>query len=277
MAHREQLGLCALQAHVEAARRERARGHPTLRTAWGSLQPAADARAVVDVGTGQERCVVLHGLEADDAQLLLLLVRSYRRGRARGHVAHHSVRAHHDVRAGRPAAGMETDKSPAQRGGYRGQKKYFAYEKYPTNATPGTCSRLLSVARDRVGHAPREDDLHELEPLGQRRAVVHELLPLVQHALVVARHELRRGAHVPRVQRDGLGWALPRAHRGVVVHKVERPCSLGRCHLMRARVTDERWGRVRPRGRIRPRGGLGVGIARGGVTSICRLRLSSLS
>ena len=100
MAHREQLGLCALQAHVEAARRERARCHPTLRTAWGSLQPAADARAVVDVGTGQERCIDGNGLQADDAQLLLLIVRNCRSGRTRGHVAHHSVRAHHDVRAG---------------------------------------------------------------------------------------------------------------------------------------------------------------------------------
>ena len=124
-AHREQLGLCALQAHVETARRERARCHPTLRTARGSLQPAADARAVVDVGTGQEGRVDRHGLEADDAQLLLVVVvKSCRGGSSRGcaaesfvtrygattgachlyGVAHHSVRAHHNVRAGGAAA-----------------------------------------------------------------------------------------------------------------------------------------------------------------------------
>ena len=153
----------------------------------------------------------------------------------------------------------------------------------PKFAAPRTFSCLLAVARDRVGHAPREDDLHQLEALGQRRAVVHELLPLVQHALVVARDELGRGADVPRVQRDGLRWALPRAHRGVVVHKVERPGLLRRCHLMRARPRDERWGRVRsrarvrPRARSRPRGGVRDRDSSGGVTSICRLRLSSLS
>ena len=77
-----------MQAHVEAARRERARCHPTLRTARGSLQPAANARAVVDVGTGQEGRVDRHGLEADDAQLLLLLiVKSCRGGSTCGDVA----------------------------------------------------------------------------------------------------------------------------------------------------------------------------------------------
>ena len=92
-----------MQAHVEAARRERSRCHPALWAAWSSLQPAADARAVVDVGTGQEGRVVRYGLEADDAQLplLILIVKSCRGGSTRGDdVAHHDVRAHHSVRAG---------------------------------------------------------------------------------------------------------------------------------------------------------------------------------
>jgi len=69
------------------------------------------------VGTGQEGRVVRYGLEADDAQLplLILIVKSCRGGSTRGDdVAHHDVRAHHSVRAGGASSwdqGRRTERS----------------------------------------------------------------------------------------------------------------------------------------------------------------------